>query len=617
MASLRVPPQVQSGSALALLAVWSIVGHLTLLTCAALADLAAGGDFLARWLPGGEASQVEPWVGGPPISRLLAMGMGALGGVSLARAWLGRWGLAVVGALVLLPWLRHGLVFTMAGEPLALQPFLPALFWALGTLLGFGLFAGWRMRRHPRAMAPDEPTTEPTAWFVGAALVVAAGIGLGEASAAYAARIAWNQVVDRAQQQARAEGCDSGARERFAYAMAHAPEPVAARLGSGCEGFAPRRSRPQPLTARHVPTRAQRGNLSRATAAQVQPLADLTEEDKARRLAIVYQALQGGNVERERGGLARATTAVAAVRATGVPTVVLDAGGFIHLGERIHEENEHEVGMAANTVLDVAQAIGFDAICPGRSDLVLGLDWLSMQAQLRDLPYTSATLLDENHERVFPAYRLVQAGTWRIGIVCVTGPNPACEGCQVADGIEAARAAMEELDRFRPDVTIGLGNLYGRGFVTDRELVTAVPGFDFFLGSSPSNSVDAPEQVADTLVHRTRSRNRLLELLTLGSVPLADGYHSEAAEQETRKKIASRKRRLQHMETIEPDRYHAEIQRTRAQITELEALLVGPVGRNVADFEHLHLYREEEDPQVAAILKTAADQGIRGSDIDY
>jgi len=605
---VQIPARLQSGRGLLLVFAWCLIGHGVLLSSAAVADLAAGGDFLARWLPGGQASQVSPWVAAPPISRLLAILVGGLAGFSLARGRAGWLTGALVGVLVLFPWFRRGLVFLFCSDPLALQPFLPVPFWALGLGIGYGLGFALQLTRPRPGKPEDEPTTDPTTWLVGAALVVAAALGLGEACASFASSVSWNGYVDRTRAQIAFEDCTPDAEWRIAFVEVHAPDLVVARVADGCEAMAsgPRPSRQrQPTNLDAIRRTPPRGGVSAA----VQPLAELPEQEKGSRLAIVYQAMHGGSVERNRGGLARAAAAVQAVRETGVPTVVLDAGSLTNITMSLDGEARTKAGLRANSVLDAAEAIGFDAICPSRGDLALGVDWLQMNASMRDLPYVSSNLRGADYDEPFPAYRLIQAGSWRVGVLCVTSPNPRCGGCTVDDGVEAARAAVAELEALRPDVTICLGDLYGQSGVRDSELVEAVEGIDLFLGSSSSNSTAPMVRIADTLVSRTRSRGIRLELLTITTVLGGQGFHSDEAAAEAAKQ---RERTASQLENLEGKLARQEsgsgswlegqIASTRATLAAMDAVDHSPTGRHRVDRTHLSLAREVEDSEVAAIL---------------
>ena len=610
---MYVPARLQSGKGLLLVGAWCLIGNGFLVCCAAVADLAAGGDFLARWIPGGGASQVEPWVGGPPFSRLLAIGVGGLAGFSLARARLGWQTAVLVGLLVTLPWLRQGVAFVFAVDALALQPFLPVPFWALGLVVGTGIAVGWHRKYGPVADETDEPTTAPNTWIVGAALVLVMAVGAGEAGARWAAHVSWNGYVDRLREQVSEENCSADAIWRVAFVQSHAPELVVARVAGGCEALEPPRGprdRPAPTVLEPI----RRAPPRNSPAALIQPLAELGEEEKAHRLAIVYQAFFGGSVERSRGGLARAATTIDAVRGTDVPTVVLDAGGLTNISLHLGEEGLQDAGRRANAVLDAVEVIGFDAICPSRGDLAMGVDWLQLQASLRDLPYTSANLLDANGHRVFPSHVLVQAGTWRVGVLCVTAPNPACGGCEVTDGTAAARQALGELAALRPDVTICLGDLYGFTGVKDTDLVQDVEGIDLYLGSS-SSSGGPLERVGDTIVSRTRSKGMRLELLTLSRVLGGSGFHSaEAAAQaaiyreKKAKELQFNEDRLMRQDKGNTGWIERQIDAGRAELASLDAVDHSPEGHHLVEQTHVSVYRAEEAPQIAAILDRAAQR---------
>jgi hypothetical protein len=604
---VQIPARLQSGRGLGAILIWTWIGHGTLLACACLSDMAAGGDFLQRWLPGGDASLAEPWVGAPPLARLLAILLAGLTGVSLARGRFGWLAPAVVGALVLVPWAGRTLVFGLAGDGLALQPFLAVPFWALGLAVGYGLVVAWQRKYSPREPDPGL-ATETRAWSIGALLVLLVTLGAGEACARYVASVAWNGYVDRLRAQVAVEDCTADAIARVAYAQTHAPELVAARVEGGCESLTPHRSgadRQRPIALEPTRVRAQARGLSGV----LRPWEAMDDEERGRQLAIVYQALYGAGAQKVRCDLSHAATTIRTTRDSGVPTVVLDAGSLTHLSTH-RPEDLQQAGLAANRTLDAAGIIGFDAICPGRGDLALGLDWLRMQAELRGLPYVSANLFDVEGHQVFPSYRVVQAGSWRVGIVGVTGANPACEECDVRAPVAAARVALEELARTSPDVTVCIGDLYGTGFVQDTELVQQVEGFDFFLGSSSNTSTQGLAWVGETLVARTRARNGRVELLAIASVLGGRGYYSDrAADEAERRKgrlaqdIGELEERVAGSSGARIDWQHQQLESRRAELASLEATPLNPEGRHVVTLHHLHGSSVQPDPEVAAVLE--------------
>ena len=604
---MHVPARLQSGRGLAAILIWSLLGHLVLLSCAALSDLAAGGDFLHRWMPGGGASLAEPWVGAPPIARLLAILMAGLTGVSLARSRFGRIAPVVVGALVLVPWAHRGFAFLFAGDGLALQVFLPAPFWLLGLMVGYGLTRAWQIKYAPEA--PDfEPTTQPQAWLAAAGIILVVTLGLGEAGAKYAASVAWNGYVDRIREEVAELDCQANTIARIAFVETYAPDAVIARVAGGCESMVPRRTRVQRERPKQLEAiRPQRP--ARGLEGVKRQFGTLDEEERARHLAILYQGLYGSGAQKISSDLSNVSTIVRTVRDTGVPTVVFDVGSLTHLSTHPPRDPQ-AAGLAANRTLDAVEIIGFDALCPGRGDLALGLDWLRMQADLRGLPYVSANLFDAEGRQVFPSHRVVQAGSWRVGVVGVTGANKECTECDVRDPVEAVRAAVEELRRTSPDVVVCMGGLYGPGFVQDADLVRQVEGIDLFLGTSSSTGSRDLEWASGTLLSRTRSRNALVEVLTVASVLGGQGFHSEKASEWARKRqdrlvhqIAEAEQRLEQNPNYANDYLREQLEANRDELATIDAADLSPDGKHQVTLRHLPGTVAQPDPEVAAALQ--------------
>ncbi len=618
------------------IALWSIVGNGTLLCCAAIADMAMGGDFLGRWLPGSGVSLAEPWAGAPPLSRLLALGLAIVAGVSIARTRAGWWGTGVTATIVLLPWLHRASGLLSSGEPLVLQPFLPIPFWLLGIVVGSGLVIGWHKRYPVVQPAPDLPISHVRVWAITAGIGSLALLGLGEAAAGMAAHIAWNEYVDILREQERFEGCDRALEARFEHVMNRAPSLVATRVEQGCQENRSRRGGRERDTRASTPppqrqpsdNRRSRNRRNRRTADFVASLtADPTEWD-GERIVILYSVMRGGSIDRSGGGLARLSTLVHEVRATGIPTLVLDAGNLTYLGNRIEDEQRFSAGLKANAVLDSFEHIGLDAACPSRGDLVLGLDWIDMQATMRQLPYVSANLRDADGNKVFPAARVLGAGTRRIGVFGISHPSRQLETYQANHAIDEARAAVAWLEQQDVDVIIGLADMYGAHRNRNEETVfEAVEGVDFYLLSSAHTSGEPPCHEGSAIVHRTRTGDTTLASLVLEFVPGGEGFYSPSVIEQRDRDLQKQRRNLQSQQQrldkrrqqevrYQPSYLETQLEETRSQIQHLETLSSDPAGRNLARFERLTLSREEEDPAVVQILEECATalQERRGFD---
>ena len=152
---------------------------------------------------------------------------------------------------------------------------------------------------------------------------------------------------------------------------------------------------------------------------------------------------------RPEGGVARRATAVARARARG-PVVLVDAGGWAAGG--IYDEYTEGAGVDALRTAAAARAMAamrYDAVALSDEELADG-GAMARGLIARDaLPLTSANLRRlDGTAPASKAYRIVEAGTWRVAIVGLTThaldmlPASAAARVAVDPPLEAARRAV-------------------------------------------------------------------------------------------------------------------------------------------------------------------------------
>ncbi len=129
---------------LAGIGVSALLSHALLLAAAVLASVGLGGDVTARWIPGTIQQNVVHWYGfdsfsGVLMGSALVLIIGALVGRAFSRSKLGWPELALLSALVAIPWFRGGVPFLFNGEPVYGLLFAPVLAWLAGLWLVWAL----------------------------------------------------------------------------------------------------------------------------------------------------------------------------------------------------------------------------------------------------------------------------------------------------------------------------------------------------------------------------------------------------------------------------------------------------------------------------------------------
>jgi 2',3'-cyclic-nucleotide 2'-phosphodiesterase (5'-nucleotidase family) len=172
-----------------------------------------------------------------------------------------------------------------------------------------------------------------------------------------------------------------------------------------------------------------------------------------KRLVLLFTGDNRGEIapcgckQEPQGGLARRKTALAAERARGLPTVLLDSGNALF------REPGRQAGdiiqQRAELVLEQMEAQGTAAMAVGERDLSHGLPYLQKLAKGRKkLKLLSANLVDKAGKAPFAASLVLEAGGLKVGVVGVS-PEGTLAGEPGLKGKPPVETALAEARKLR------------------------------------------------------------------------------------------------------------------------------------------------------------------------
>ncbi|MFT7518577.1 MAG: hypothetical protein ACI9MC_000709 [Kiritimatiellia bacterium] len=147
------------------------------------------------------------------------------------------------------------------------------------------------------------------------------------------------------------------------------------------------------------------------------------------------------------GGLPRRNDRVEHYKSLGV-TLVVDAGNTLSPRQN---DDPGQTAIKADAMAQSWKLSGVDGVALSERDLGLGLPLLQQLTTQYELPVLAANLTCGG-QRPFPAYRVVERGGQKIGVVGIT--MGAIDGCEVGDPAAAVHDAVAQMGEV--DLRIGL-----------------------------------------------------------------------------------------------------------------------------------------------------------------
>ncbi len=222
------------------------------------------------------------------------------------------------------------------------------------------------------------------------------------------------------------------------------------------------------------------------------------------------------------GGLPRRATFIRNEAKDGIPTLMLEAGGFAANRPMGGAELDTAVRKGEVVVRGLAR-MGYRAIALGENDLYLGRENLEklMKAAGR-IAFLCANLKDKNGKPFYRASAVFETGGVRVGVLGLTSREVYSEilsrrfpGAWVDDPV---KTASEEVPRLRQkcDLVVALTHL---GLGADRTLAERVPGIDIIIGGRSNSWLTPPPVVNGTLVCNGYFEGRAVGRLVLAGLP--------------------------------------------------------------------------------------------------
>lgn len=194
--------------------------------------------------------------------------------------------------------------------------------------------------------------------------------------------------------------------------------------------------------------------------------------------------------------MARRATIINSVReAVAGPVLLLDAGGTL-FGQNLAALSKGQV------IVEAMNAMGYDALTVGESDLLQGLEVLQQRAEEASFPLLSCNLVSaQDGKPLFSPYAVVERDGVRLGILGVSeaelgSMSQLASVAKVVDPFKSVHQYLPEVQA-KSDVVIVLSHL---GFEMDTTLAQLEPGIQVIVGGKSRRLLRAPEVVGSTVI---------------------------------------------------------------------------------------------------------------------
>lgn len=221
-------------------------------------------------------------------------------------------------------------------------------------------------------------------------------------------------------------------------------------------------------------------------------------------------------------GFAKIATKVKEIRKENENVLLLDAGDTLH-GLPIATISKGE------TVIDIMNAMGYDAMVLGNHDFNYGYDRLVELRDMANFPMILSNVVKEDGTVDFKPYEIKEIAGIKIGIFGLTTPetkyksNPKnTEGVNIEDPIKVAKEMVSKLKEENVDMIIALSHL---GLDEDSEVKSSdvaenVEGIDIIVDGHSHTVLEEGKIIGDTLIVQTGEYDKNLGIV---KVEVKDG----------------------------------------------------------------------------------------------
>lgn len=218
-----------------------------------------------------------------------------------------------------------------------------------------------------------------------------------------------------------------------------------------------------------------------------------------------------GCTANQSGGLLRRATYLQRLGKDGLPILCADAGGA-PAGTSSYQKVKFEA------VLEGELAMGLAAHNLGRSEVLLGPEYLRDVASRLKVPFVSANTLDSAGKPITQAARIVSWGSRKIALVGVLSPGFATPGITITEPRQAILSALSPLKGSYSSLVV-LAYLPENEL---RQLASDLPEADAVVGG-PTHQAFAPRLVGPTLMAASTNKGKFLVRL---DIPAGSGKWS-------------------------------------------------------------------------------------------
>ncbi|KNF09708.1 bifunctional UDP-sugar hydrolase/5'-nucleotidase periplasmic precursor UshA [Gottschalkia purinilytica] len=221
--------------------------------------------------------------------------------------------------------------------------------------------------------------------------------------------------------------------------------------------------------------------------------------------------------ESEGMGFAKIATKIKALKSSNPNVLLLDAGDTLH-GKPISSISKGE------SVVEVMNTVGYDAMVPGNHDFNYGQDRLLELSKKMKFPLISSNIIKEDRSKYLTSYVIKEVDGIKIGIFGLSTPettyktNPKnVKGLTFKNPIESAKEMVSELKEKRVDVVVALTHLGldESSIDTSQKVADNVSGIDLIIDGHSHTTLEKGKWVGNTLIAQTGDYDKNLGIVTL------------------------------------------------------------------------------------------------------
>lgn len=218
-----------------------------------------------------------------------------------------------------------------------------------------------------------------------------------------------------------------------------------------------------------------------------------------------------------------------------MPSLLLDSGNLLFKREKIATGVNQEK-LAATTLSDIYQDLGYDAVGVGPLDLAAGLDFIK-KSQDKGLSWVSANIMDAQGKNLFPQRVTRQLGRTRVVITAISeAPSSPPVGLIVEPWQKVLPPLLTQIRKEDPQTFIILLSTLKSD--QNRRIAESSPAISLLIGADMTKGNIRPQLRANCLITQTARQGKYQ-----GVLEIRFGRKRQWG-QDTRKRIATLQNRI-------------------------------------------------------------------------